>query len=300
MSGRYSEILSLQFDQEQARLLSHAAHEVAAVGGPDSPGAAALSLGHAKTLTERLTAQQSAVLHAFTAGTICAIEFKGMEHAHEECPPKSLPSPEQLARDPGIIVLASRNQILLCLVGHRSFAFDIDNNGQHVRLVGNLKGGGLQPLPMERPELSSHSGLPLGPHTEPPYNCSVVSEQGHSPAPSSLILTARWNPDHEITRLVPAREAIKRLNGLEALALSSSSFCFTRSECFIQDESLPQRANSILQYNQRGDSLCVTAPIAIPYTPVRRKRCSVPIARSGRISPNPGITELICKATARC
>lgn len=61
-------------------------------------------------------------------------------------PPLFDPVPESLANidtmndDPVIINMASRNQILLSLVDYRSFAFDIDNCGMQVRLVGNFKG----------------------------------------------------------------------------------------------------------------------------------------------------------------
>ncbi|MFJ4386611.1 TauD/TfdA family dioxygenase [Pseudomonas sp. NPDC089408] len=155
------------------------------------------------------------------------------------------------------LYLASRNQILLNLVDYRSFAFDIDNGGKQVRLVGNFKGGGQNLLSDEldhhEAELSSHSGLMLGPHTEPPYNCSINSESGHSPAPSALILTARWNPLKEPTSLIPVRDAVARLNGLEALALSSKSFCFTRSDCFVKDDSEQTVENSILQFDPKGE-----------------------------------------------
>ncbi len=75
-------------------------------------------------------------------------------------------------------------------------------------------------------------------HTLNLLTTAQFSSRGeHSPAPSALILSARWNPLQEPTKLIPVRNAISNLNGLEALALSSKSFCFTRSDCFVKDES---------------------------------------------------------------
>lgn len=126
--------------------------------------------------------------------------------------PDVLPTQENLITASAVVNLASRHQILLSLVGYRSFAFDIDDDGKQVRLVGNFKGGGKVPLVEGKQdrtvELSAHAGVSLGPHTAPPYNCSVKAEDEHSPAPSALILTARWNPQREPTRLIPMRAAV--------------------------------------------------------------------------------------------
>jgi len=258
MTGSYCErsldIAQFTFREDQARKLDEASRHVTASGGPDAPGSAALSEHYAHRLKQHLTAEQSALLTAFTSGQVCAIEFCRMQPLPEEPAPDVLPSLHELTTAPAVIYLASRQQILLGLVGYRSFAFDIDNEGRHLRLVGNFKGGGNEPLPDENlkndAELSSHAGVGLGPHTEPPYNCSVVAENGHSPAPSALILSARWNPLGEPTFLTPMRTAIAKLNGIEALALSSRSFRFSRSECFTKDDGSPPCASSILQFDK--------------------------------------------------
>ncbi|WP_317660035.1 hypothetical protein [Pseudomonas sp. KU43P] len=225
---------------------------MATTDGPDFPGAAALSTHYAHQLKQVLNAQQSALLRAFTSGQICAIEFSTMLPPPDDPTPDILPPLNELSTATAVIYLASRHQILLSLIGYRSFAFDIDNEGKHLRLVGNFKGGGKDALPGEclsrAPELSSHAGVSLGPHTEPPYNCSVVAENGHSPAPSALILSARWNPLREPTYLTPMRTAIEKLKGIEVLALSSRSYRFSRSECFLKDDGPPPEPSSILQF----------------------------------------------------
>lgn len=227
-SRRSPEIINFQFTEQQARLLDSGSRQTAAIGGPDVAGAADMSAHHAKVLKHSMNTQQRDMLEVFSCGKAAAIEFTAM------LTPCFAPVPERLApidiinTEPATLYLASRSQILLSLVNYRSFAFDIDNGSMQVRLVGNFKGGGKNLLPDEldhhHVELSSHSGLLLGPHTEPPYNCSINAESGHSPAPSALILTARLNPLQEPTRLIPVCNAVAKLNGLEALALSSKSF----------------------------------------------------------------------------
>lgn len=248
------DVAYFKFQQSQARILDRACRHIAAAGGPETPGTAALSMDLALKLKNKFTAKQLVQLDAFSLGKICAIEFSNMLPVAGDDYPDALPPLGELTNAPEVIYLASRHQILLSLVGYRSFAFDIDNQGKQTRLVGNFKGGGWVPLAQERPEqaaeLSSHAGVSLGPHTEPPYNCSVKAQGKHSPAPSALILTARWNPLREFTRLIPMRSAIKKLNGLGALALSSRSFRFSRSECFIKDDGPHPKASSILQFDK--------------------------------------------------
>lgn len=251
------EILHFRFNREQACLLAKYSEDVSILGGPDCKGAALAATHYAELLKHSLGKDQLMLLSAYASGRVCAIEFTSMQSPASDPPPDVLPTMSEMAQDPTILNLASRSQILLGLVSFRSFAFDIDNDGMQVRLVGNFKGGGEVLLPEEdrchTAELSSHSGAGLGPHTEPPYNCSVVSEAGRSPAPSALILTARWNPQAEPTRLIPLRNVVAALNGLEALALSSKSFCFTRSECFIKEESYIPAPNAILQFDHHAD-----------------------------------------------
>ncbi|MCX2687014.1 hypothetical protein OO306_15870 [Pseudomonas sp. DCB_AW] len=261
MTGSYyqplPEILHLRFQKKQARLLSKLSLKLSALGGPDAKGVAAVSKDFAKRLEHTLHTGQRNLISAFAGGKISAIEFSCMQSPLPDPIPDSLPAMSKMLKDPIVLYLASRNQILLGLVGFRSFAFDIDNGGMQVRLVGNFKGGGQIALVDEDEsqdaELSSHAGVGLGLHTEPPYYCSVLSQAAHSPAPSALILTARWNPKDEPTRLTPVRNIVEKLNSLDALALTSESFCFTRSDCFEKDENYSAAANSILQFDQQSD-----------------------------------------------
>lgn len=256
-SRRSPEIISFPFTEEQARLLDSGSREAAASGGPDIAETAKTSAHHARVLMVSMSPRQRDMLEMFTYGRAAAIEFTAMQIPCIDPAPEHLAPMDIISTELVTLYLASRNQILLNLVDYRSFAFDIDNGGKQVRLVGNFKGGGQNLLSDEldhhEAELSSHSGLMLGPHTEPPYNCSINSESGHSPAPSALILTGRWNPLKEPTSLIPVRDAVAKLNGLEALALSSKSFCFTRSDCFVKDDSQQTVENSILQFDPRGE-----------------------------------------------
>lgn len=211
-SRRSPEIINFQFTEQQARLLDSGSRQTAAIGGPDVAGAADMSAHHAKALKHSMNTQQRDMLEVFSCGKAAAIEFTAMLTPCFDPVPERLAPIDIINTEPATLYLASRSQILLSLVNYRSFAFDIDNGSMQVRLVGNFKGGGKNLLPDEldhhHVELSSHSGLLLGPHTEPPYNCSINAESGHSPAPSALILTARWNPLQEPTRLIPVRNAV--------------------------------------------------------------------------------------------
>ena len=242
---------ALHFNSHQARLLDRACKHLAVHGGPDTQGTAVLARRWAAALYKKLDATQRAAVDTFAAGFGIALYFQKMKIIESDHTPDQLPALSDLKRDLATLYLASRNQILLNLVQHRSFAFDIDNQSKQVRLVGNFKGGGRVSLPNEKVtdqvELSSHAGVGLGLHTEPPYYCAIKPEAGHSPAPSSLILTARWNILNEPTRILPLPSVVERLNGIEALSLASPSFMYTRSECLTaapDEKSIP---GSILQ-----------------------------------------------------
>ncbi|MFB4391955.1 MULTISPECIES: TauD/TfdA family dioxygenase [unclassified Pseudomonas] len=251
-----SEVAYLSFTQIQAQALSIASQSLAQLGGPQAAGAAQLARKHAQQLALTLAPQQRETLRRFASGELAALMYTDMTCPGEDPAPEQLPALSALEDDARCLYLAARNQLLLELMSYRAFAFDIDNEGKQVRLVGNFKGGGSTPRPDEtqgaRIELSSHAGLRLGPHTEAPYNCSVVAANEHSPAPSALILSARWNPANEPTYVIPMRGAIERLNGLQALALTSASFDFTRSDCFVAGLGEPEQATSLLQFDANG------------------------------------------------
>ncbi|QBF28715.1 hypothetical protein EXN22_24620 [Pseudomonas tructae] len=251
-----SEVAYLSFDQDQARSLAAASQNLADLGGPQAPDVASQARLWAQRLLPTLDASQKAVLQRFADGQLSALMFSNMTCPGADPLPEHLPDLDLLAQSERCLYLAARNQLLLELVRYRAFAFDIDNEGQVVRLVGNFKGGGSVARPGEdhntQVELSSHAGLRLGPHTEAPYNCSVDASDGRSPAPSALILTARWNPANEPTRIIPLRGIIEQLGSLHALALTSASFDFTRSECFVAGQGDAGKATSMLQFDANG------------------------------------------------
>lgn len=251
-----SEVATLFFDKHQSDQLHKASLDLARHGGPQVPGAALKARLWARLLESSLSTVQQAAVNLFADGRLAVLLFSKMSPPRHDEVPAQLPTRAELERDLTCLYLASRNQLLLELVRYQAFAFDIDNDGQHMRLVGNFKGGGRQPRPDEDRhspvELSSHAGLRLGPHTEAPYHCSVRAADGHSPAPSALILAARWNPANEPTLIVPLRRVIEELGSLDVLALTSRSFDFTRSECFVEGRGNGGNATSIVQFDEQG------------------------------------------------
>lgn len=251
----HSEVDYLDFNSEQSRAIASASQAIAASGGPEAKGVATQARLLADQLEKSLSENQRSILQRFSEGHLSALMYRQMP-----CPddplPERLPDIFALVQSPRCQYLASRNQLLLELARHRCFAFDIDNEGKQVRLVGNFKGGGCHPRLDEDPcaevETSSHAGLRLGPHTEAPYNCSTVACNAHSPAPSALILTACWNPAEERTYVFPVRGIIERMDGLDVLALTSASFDFTRSDCFAHGHGNAGEAISMLQFEANG------------------------------------------------
>jgi hypothetical protein len=150
MTGSYFErsqdVAQFKFSKDQASRLHDACRHVAAIGGPDAFGAAALSEHHAKQMKKFLNAEQSDLLRAFTSGQICAIEFSAM------LPPPADPLPDVW-----------------------------------------------------------------------PFACAQRS----------------------------MRPAVAKLNGIEVLALSSRSYRFSRSECFLKDDAPPPDPSSILQFDKQ-------------------------------------------------
>lgn len=136
------EVLRLTFSKLQAGILDNGSQQTAAIGGPDAAGAAAMSSYQAQVIKRSLNVEQLDLLKMFASGKAAALEFAAMLPPLFDPVPESLANIDTMNDDPVIINMASRNQILLSLVDYRSFAFDIDNGGMQVRLVGNFKGGG--------------------------------------------------------------------------------------------------------------------------------------------------------------
>ena len=183
--------------------------------------------------------------------------FEGLHKVSDANPPNELPDLTSVEDRYDVLCLATRNQILLQLVDNSAFAYDMDNEGKLIRLVANFKGGGLNKIKAEPKikELSSHSGLALGPHTEAPYWCAINSKNGHSPSPSpspspsSLILSALWNPGLEPTRIIPLPPVLEKIGITNCLALTTGSFQFTRSDSFVSGKGEDGRDVSILEFD---------------------------------------------------
>jgi hypothetical protein len=241
----------IRFDAQQAKLLHKFSQEISAIGGPQVGGAKLLVAWAANEMKLSLSIEQHDLVKMYADGFMSMLVFEGMERFTNATPPRDLPPISTLESHPAIHYLASRNQILLKIVDHLAFAYDIDNDGKIVRLVGNFKGGGLEKIRSEpeKIELSSHSGLSLGPHTEAPYWCSVKAENGHSPAPSTLILSALWNPLMEPTSVIPMLPVLEKIGALDTLALSSRNFNFTRSDSFVGGKGEDGQGVSIVDFS---------------------------------------------------
>lgn len=225
---------------------------LAAAGGPQEKGADILAKAAAIELLKLMTIAQKNLIDAYADGLLSYLIFADMKPVNSGETPAKLDSLEMMERNENVLYLAARNHILLEIAGNRAFAYDIDNNGKVVRVVANYKGGGSDALDDEPAgvELSSHSGLGLGPHTEAPYWCSFASENGHSPAPSTLILSALWNPLHEPTTIIPVAPVLQEIGVINSLALTTKSFGFTRSDSFVDAKGEDGKCVSILDYNQ--------------------------------------------------
>lgn len=247
------EIGAVTFDGAQAHLLHALSENIAAIGGPQASGAGIKAALAATVLKGALSTEQLALTSLYADGIMSLLVFDGMDTICATAPPAILPTLPMLENRHDVLCLAARNQILLALVDHRAFAYDIDNEGKLVRLVANFKGGGATQI-MAEPEhieISSHSGRLLGPHTEAPYWCAVRAENGHSPAPSALILSSLWNPGMEPTAVIPLAPLLDHLDAADCLALTSGSFNFTRSDSFVDGRGEGGNNVSILEFNER-------------------------------------------------
>ncbi|CAI8900897.1 CNH domain-containing protein [Pseudomonas sp. IT-P253] len=247
------EIRTFSFDIRQSTLLHEFAKELAAIGGPQAPGAKSKASLAATELKFSFSKDQCELLDAYADGLVCVLIFEGLQKITDVSPPNELPDLTSLENRYDVLCLAARNQILLKLVDNSAFAYDMDNEGKLVRLVANFKGGGLTIIPAEpdTKELSSHSGLALGPHTEAPYWCAVNAKDGHSPSPSSLILSALWNPNGEPTSVMPLLPVLEKIGVTNCLALTTGNFQFTRSDSFVSGKGEDGRNVSILEFDDK-------------------------------------------------
>jgi hypothetical protein len=247
------EIRTFSFDIQQSTLLHKFVEELAAIGGPQAAGAKSRASLAATELKFSLSKSQCEMLGAYSDGLVSVLIFEGLQKITDVSPPNELPDLASLEKHYDVLCLAARNQILLKLVDNSAFAYDMDNEGKLVRLVANFKGGGLIKINAEPEikELSSHSGLALGPHTEAPYWCAVNAKEGHSPSPSSLILSALWNPSLEPTRVIPLPPILERIGITNCLALTTGNFQFTRSDSFVSGKGEDGSNVSILEFDDK-------------------------------------------------
>ncbi|MCY1392195.1 hypothetical protein D9M71_70580 [compost metagenome] len=247
------EIRTFSFDIHQSTLLHTFTKKLAAIGGPQAPRAKSKAFLAATELKLSFSKNQCELLGAYSDGLISVLIFEGLQKITEISPPNELPDLASLENRYDVLCLAARNQILLKLVDNSAFAYDMDNEGKLIRLVANFKGGGLTKIPAEPDikELSSHSGLALGPHTEAPYWCAVTAKDGHSPSPSSLILSALWNPSLEPTRVIALPPILEKIGITNCLALTTGNFQFTRSDSFVSGKGEDGRNVSILEFDDK-------------------------------------------------
>lgn len=253
-SCSFREVDKLELSPQQALRLDHLSMEIAEIGGIQSPQARIMAARGATELRSTFSMAQQQLLTKYAEGSMSALVFEGLAAVDDRPLPETLPALAALENDLAILRLGARNQVLLKMVEHRAFAYDIDNVGKLVRLVGNFKGGGQEKLSHETGvvELSSHSGLSLGPHTEAPYWCVLEDRDGHSPAPSALILTALWNPGEEPTSVIPLPEILERIGATNTLCLTSPSFNFTRSDSFNAGQGEDGRGVPIIDFDARA------------------------------------------------
>lgn len=247
----WPEVRMLKLDRQQAALVHRLSAEVSQLGGPDQVGTRGRVALAAAELGITFSSAQSELLRSYTEGRVSALVIDGLEPVFDESPPAVLPKLDEIERRKEVFQIGVRSQLLLKLVDHRAFAYDLDNDAKIIRVVANLKGGGDTPIETEpdRPELSSHSGLALGPHTEAPYFCAVKSETGHSPSPSALILSALWNPQFEPTSIIPLPTILETIGVDRCLALTAPWFQFTRSDSFVQGKGEDGNRVSILSFD---------------------------------------------------
>lgn len=253
LAAKNTELRRVVLDRPQAGLLQSFAKEIADGGGPQAVGARAKAAAAASELRAALSLEQQAALQRYSDGLLSVLVFEGLEEVGALALPGRLPALDKLENDPGVLLIAARSQILLRLANCEAFAYDIENDGNLVRLVGNFKGNAetLADAP-RKPELSSHSGLALGPHTETPYWCSVKAADGHSPAPSALILSGVWNPLKEPTSVIPVPPLLEKLGVVYTLALTAKCFHFSRSDSFVDGKGEDGRFVSIVEFDENG------------------------------------------------
>lgn len=148
------EVSKFYFDSKQANILNEHFEAIADIGGPQASGARLKAVLAAHELRTSLSTEQLRLVKKYSDGLMSMLVYEGLSTITDSEPPKKLPDLQRLETQHDILCLAARNQILLELVDHQAFAYDIDNEGKLVRLVANFKGGDWKKLMMRKIILS--------------------------------------------------------------------------------------------------------------------------------------------------
>lgn len=121
------DIRIFSFDTRQSTRLHTLAEELAAIGGPQAPGARSKASLAATELKCSFSKDQCELLAAYSNGLVCVLIFEGLQKITDGSPPNELPHLTSLENRYDVLCLAARNQILLNLVDNTSFAYDMDS-----------------------------------------------------------------------------------------------------------------------------------------------------------------------------
>lgn len=248
----------ITLNEKIAIILQEKSYQLALNGGPQKEGNQKLAEDIATELFELFNDSDKKLINDYIDEKITHLVFEGFINSTVDGKPITLPQEhqfptlEELESDIETLKLASQEQIILALLNETTFAFDTENEGKIVRVVANFHGGGTQKLANEVPDGSSHSGKSIVPHTEDPYYSSTRVVRGHSPSPSSLILTARWNPLSETTKVAPIERALSQLSKEEITALTTKSFNFRPAKTASEGKSIGGTHIAILDLNDKG------------------------------------------------
>ncbi|QIC14719.1 hypothetical protein G3341_02910 [Providencia vermicola] len=243
---------------EIANFLHDKSCQLALNGGPQAKGSQGAAEEIAVQLLPLFSGQDKKLINDYIDEKIPYLVFEGLIHTNMDGSPITIPDKlafptlQELETDIEILKLASQQQIILALLNETTFAYDKENVGNIIRIVANFYGGGTEKLQNEDPDTSSHSGKAIVPHTEDPYYSAIKVVDGHSPSPSTLVLTARWNPLYETTKVISIERALTLLSLEEIIALTTNSFDFRPAKTAGEGKSLGGKQVPILELNKDG------------------------------------------------
>lgn len=233
---------SLELNDEQSELFFLFSKKIVQNGGIDQKQDLTERGFFINEILKSLTNHQKAILKRYKEGEIGALFISNLLNSQgnkvNEPIPNELPLEKSLITTDIVQHIGARSSLLLELIDQKTFAYDVENYGKAIRLVANFKKS-------DKP--CSHSGVSLSAHTETPYFCSKKHTNGHSPAPSSLILSAVWNPLDEPTNIIPMYKIIDDIQPDLLDQLKSNYYDFIRSDSFNEGEGSGGKNISILE-----------------------------------------------------